>query len=410
MQNETLSTKERIISSAFSFYDRVIIEKISLSMIARKAGITKSAIYKHFKSKEELEGSMLEKLYDDLYSVISKLEDNEPAFCYKTMEDMIVLLFKKKEYLYYLMSTHVKFSIDQFLIGIEKKGSRIFGGLFDKDGSVTNWELYMHLLYLSITVIVFQVSRDEELKKTGIQDSDEKIRSYAKKIVSIIKFGLSEIQEVSLFRLSELDMKCSENFRNLPETDRFFKALSNVVAEVGFRGVTVEAVAKELGIAKSSLYSKFTDKDDLLYSNLEKEVRMMFEVMKKNITFAECREECIYILMKTELDYFITHKEVFIVSKWLQFQNDFEFSKNEGKCFFDEFHSYLCSCGLLENLPDTGEPSLSNRTFFSWFFSIPVFLCMHAKKHNLPIDMINAALKDIFYIMLKGEYSQWEKK
>lgn len=59
---QTLSTREKIIEKSFSFYHDPLFEDVSLSDIAQKVGITKAAIFKHFKNKEALVASMNEKI------------------------------------------------------------------------------------------------------------------------------------------------------------------------------------------------------------------------------------------------------------------------------------------------------------------------------------------------------------
>ena len=67
------NTRETIISSAFSFYKKPVFKNISLSMIADRVGISKTAIYRHFKNKEDLEKAMTDRVYSDLYGILKKI-------------------------------------------------------------------------------------------------------------------------------------------------------------------------------------------------------------------------------------------------------------------------------------------------------------------------------------------------
>ena len=46
------STKQLILEAAFSFYRRPWDQEFSMSQLAAKVGISKTAIYRHFKNRE----------------------------------------------------------------------------------------------------------------------------------------------------------------------------------------------------------------------------------------------------------------------------------------------------------------------------------------------------------------------
>ena len=66
--SEELSTKEKIIQATFSLLKSNSLSSISLSRIAKEVCISKTAIYRHFKSKEDLEVAIHERIFKTLYS------------------------------------------------------------------------------------------------------------------------------------------------------------------------------------------------------------------------------------------------------------------------------------------------------------------------------------------------------
>ena len=54
-------TKERILESALRLFARDGYEAVSVSMIAGELGMTKGALYKHYKSKRDIFDSILRK-------------------------------------------------------------------------------------------------------------------------------------------------------------------------------------------------------------------------------------------------------------------------------------------------------------------------------------------------------------
>ena len=63
------NTKEKIIQTAFSLFEKPRLKEISLSEIAANVGISKTAIFRHFKNKEELFDSLFERFLEDFSKI-----------------------------------------------------------------------------------------------------------------------------------------------------------------------------------------------------------------------------------------------------------------------------------------------------------------------------------------------------
>ena len=56
-------TKERILMSALHLFARDGYEAVSVSTIAGELGMTKGALYKHYKNKRDIFDSIVERMY-----------------------------------------------------------------------------------------------------------------------------------------------------------------------------------------------------------------------------------------------------------------------------------------------------------------------------------------------------------
>ena len=56
-------TKEKILMTALRLFARDGYEAVSVSMIAGELGITKGALYKHYKNKRDIFDSIVERMY-----------------------------------------------------------------------------------------------------------------------------------------------------------------------------------------------------------------------------------------------------------------------------------------------------------------------------------------------------------
>lgn len=102
---QTLSTREKIIEKSFSFYHDPLFEDVSLSDIAQKVGITKAAIFKHFKNKEALVASMNEKIFDEIANLVRSLIDEKKTLARNhALSEVIHFLLSHREYIMYFQS------------------------------------------------------------------------------------------------------------------------------------------------------------------------------------------------------------------------------------------------------------------------------------------------------------------
>ena len=99
--------------------------------------------------------------------------------------------------------------------------------------------------------------------------------------------------------------------------------MGNVVLKVGFQNVTVEAIADELGIVKSSLYTWFSDKKEMIKSLVSPEINMMLSSVVENVNAVQTPAEKLYAMLKTETLYFITRKKMLSACKWIQISGNY---------------------------------------------------------------------------------------
>ena len=85
--------------------------------------------------------------------------------------------------------------------------------------------------------------------------------------------------------------------------------------------MTVEAIAQELGMAKSSLYTWFSNKSEMIITLIRNEMGSMISFVNRNLSFVNEPQEKIYVLLKTCLEYLIARPETLDVFKWIQLQN-----------------------------------------------------------------------------------------
>lgn len=77
-------TRELILHTALHCFDQQGYETTSLNDIARKVGMTRGAIYWHFKNKADLFRTIAEQYHTEIYGDMEKALTNEHTWCHIT--------------------------------------------------------------------------------------------------------------------------------------------------------------------------------------------------------------------------------------------------------------------------------------------------------------------------------------
>ena len=150
------STKERIIQAAFSFYKVLNFDRVSLSQIAGRVGISKAAIFKHFKNKEALSQEMNNRLCESMIEMLKPVfylfEQNKPG---EAISRIIKYLLMHREYLGYLLSMSMMFNENFIVTEFRRRGVTIFDNIIDDDGSIIDKQRYLFMEFIGIIKYIF---------------------------------------------------------------------------------------------------------------------------------------------------------------------------------------------------------------------------------------------------------------
>lgn len=201
-------TKENILRTALNLFAKDGYEAVSVSMIAGKLGMTKGALYKHFKNKRDIFDSIIERMSKADYENAKEHEMPEESIeyapgAYKNTSADSIIAYSKAQFRYW---TQDKFSSDfRRMLTLEQYRSTemaelyqqylaggplmymadIFGGLdgLKADGIKTALEFYgpFFLLYS-----VYDAAED---KAKVIETADKHIESFISRLFSETKKG-----------------------------------------------------------------------------------------------------------------------------------------------------------------------------------------------------------------------------
>jgi len=174
------------------------------------------------------------------------------------------------------------------------------------------------VIRLVFATLTFLMSHFHRIKETiDNPPIDEDIKNITELINVTIKNGLNfPLQKVSL-DFDELEKKI-DNMALNSETEPFFKAVAEAVAQAGPWDVSMEMVAKKLGLSKSSLYGHFKNKKDMLRRLFVTEFKRIIEYSHMGINLSDKPEEQLYLGIYSITVYLRSRPEILIAMNWFR--------------------------------------------------------------------------------------------
>ena len=312
-----------ILTTAFRVWGKDMYTKTSLSTLAKELGITKTALYRHFDNKRALLHEMLSYFIDQY-----ELENGEMIESLGTMDFrkavgvyvQHILKFYSRHpgyyyfYIYFLIQG-LYVSQPQLNALIERE-ARSFADSVRREAKLDQEKMTLLLKALYTHVIFwceFSVgnSRDEiggSLQARGKRIVDSLFRGFFPK-VSMEQFSVEKIEAI-------LTMDSNEFI----EDDPRIEAIVNVIAREGLGNTSVSKIAAELNISKSSLYSFFKNKDEMLTKVKCKHRDWLNKVAKEKLQGIEMDIEKIYGVVLLIFYGFLHNRKSAIFFNWLRHQ------------------------------------------------------------------------------------------
>ena len=93
---DKIPTKDRILDSALTLFSEKGYDGVGVDLIAENAGIKGPSLYKHFKSKEDILDSLIEKAESYYEANVGSV--NNPGKSPSSMNELITLSLKKIDF------------------------------------------------------------------------------------------------------------------------------------------------------------------------------------------------------------------------------------------------------------------------------------------------------------------------
>ncbi len=391
------NTKEIILDTAFSFLEHPSYSSFSMNELAAKIGLSKPAIYRHFKNKDALIDAMEDLVISNLAQYMKDFDAENLEQTKKSLADLIEYFIENPTHINYLIGQmssspnyeeHMFKKMNDFGISfISGKSGKTYAEHFSSDIKV-----FTQHVFAGMTIFFF-VKLQEHLHQ--LKRLDETPKDFGLKIVNLMIGGLSGStssddafcpEKISEERKKELFKICEIDSEVFPEENRIFNALATVIEKYKMTGVTVERIADELGMAKSSLYEYFDNKNQMIKTLVNKELQLLQTIIIENSVEAQNFTEYVYVLIASEMAYFVNRPSIIPICGWLLMTNEKIPAKKLEDCENDdEYAPWEKKLPKQVSAPDLGFTYESD-VITGWIKCLPVAFLVEAKGKNLSAE------------------------
>lgn len=389
------STKEIILDTAFSFLEQPRFSSFSMNELAAKVGISKPAIYRHFKNKDDLLDAMENKLVGNMADLLKDIASKDFETTKKSLAGLIRYFIENPSHInYFIAQMSQNANYEERIFQKLRLCHISFDGAnrdFYIDNFKTDMRLFAKHIFSGMSLFYF-VKLQEKFRCEGKVTI---LQGFSERVVNLLVNGLSGCTEedcpvhpqvISAERREELVKLCKIPENSFPAENKIFKALASVIEKYKMGGVTVERIADELGMAKSSLYEYFDNKNHMIKTLVNKEISLLQTIANENTAEAKNFTEYLLIQMYSELEYFRHRPEIIPICGWLLMSADNSFDslngKNPGDCDEEVYSVWEKRLPLEITSPDLG-CSYSPRVLTTWAGVLPVAFLVEAKGKNL---------------------------
>ena len=330
------------MDAAYRVWGREFYLNTSLNRIASELGVSKQALYRHFRSKQALLDAMTRYFFDDFAAFIQA--DYEKALKSEDDGDRIFILirsvaeyFARNVYFFIFSMTMLhERKMDSFNLLEELCMRGIDFEFFHRHigKNRDNKPLVMRLIFVTLTFFMagfFKRGKSSpvigDIKHSPTEAAISKIIDV---IGEITGRGLGYTsEEIDILDYEGLESRITGMVNSIVD-DPLLKAVAGAVAEAGPWEASMEQVARRSGLAKSSLYCHFKSRQDMLYQLFKTEFMRISDFAKLGMRQSEVPQEQLYLGIFSIAEYLRSKTDILVALDWIR-NRRLDFSPPDGK-------------------------------------------------------------------------------
>jgi AcrR family transcriptional regulator len=322
--------KAEIIKYAFSEWGKSGFQVMSLSVLASKMKLSKTAFYRYFNCKDKIIDEMMNLFIEEYLKIMEtsikdydKLSLNDFLFNY--IKTHFTFFAENQHYLHFFSFCTMKTCFSENIKYTEmlKYHTSVFKTMLSKEKTIIpieNADTFIRYIYSTGIFVLFFNIKQKKNKKDIIDFTAMEIENNIKLIydISTKGFGTETINDKIDF--TEIEKQSSIIKEEIPERNKIFNAITNVVAREGIWNTSIDKIAKEAGMSKSNFYFYFKNKEEMLGNLITQEIETIFSLIKNRNEKYQSFEEKLYSELIVSASILKQDKKIMYFFNWLHFQ------------------------------------------------------------------------------------------
>ena len=315
-------TNDDILRAAFRVWGRDFYRTTSLNTIALELGVSKTALYRHFKDKDALLDAMYAAYMDDCagflkngYDKAIKAEDNREAFRIWTLAIAEYFVRNRDALIFSLIKVYNSHDTKSFYNEFRSRGIDFMHPVFLKKHAA----VYPSRMQLSMATLIFCVTHFHHDGGELPDVPEEEVKRILSEIDGLVSKGLGlDAERVAELDFMDLEQRAASTLIEETEDNALLRAVAGAVAEAGPWEASMEMVARRSGLSKSGLYAHFKSKQDMLTQLFITELTRIIKFAKIHIETSEVSEEQLYLAIISIVNYLRSRPEILIALDWIK--------------------------------------------------------------------------------------------
>ncbi len=330
-------TKQDIIDTALREWGKTHFTRTNLKSVAEALGVTKTALYRYFDGKETLVRAILDQAVEDFNTLCAEFAQGAP---YPSILDGLDCFFSSffhhyfnnLEQFFFIMvyatwnrteSAHpYREGIDQVKTAITRTLTK--GG--KKQPSDPARGNIVSFMMITVFFWIIKSCIHSAPAKPAISQAD------IDNAVQFCRSGIGGGAKGAMPDTEELIRNCRVDPKELPENNKFFTAIAKTVSDYGMRNASMDKIAGQLSMKKSSLYFHFANKEKMMKSMFTEEQQTMEAIYRRHSRAFTAPWEKLVCYAFTLTSYLVNKPEMIITIGWMRMQaNLFNKKQDHGK-------------------------------------------------------------------------------
>lgn len=385
------SRREQILEAAFDLTRTS--KQWSLGEVANRIGVSKTALYRHFKNKAEIEEEMNARFLTGLSQLLENTETKPDA-----LRKASVSFFRKNNgYLFFVISNMYSRQNYEDVIfeELRKRSKKIelwaqkFLSAPEKEKDIFTIEVMKNIA--SIMIASFDVPRMKHIQNELMELLKE---GFSKRSFSSASFPNED-------RLLELEKECLLVPEDIDTGNKVFNAIAAAIHEYGIGGTTIRRIAEKMGGAKSSLYFYFDNKEEMLLELVRQETDTILQLFIKRSEIGKTFPEQLFIIMMIQANYLMLKPDFMPVFSWIRYETINIDSKKEAPQF--ETAHFLSHFKCEEVLGKKEQTIGRALAAIKWASMLSTTTITQGQRHNADPDRSRKNIRLMFQSMMSGD-------